>query len=99
MGLIIPRGVDSKFVYLMLVSPAFKAHLECLQDGANINNLKFSDIDQFEFPLPPLSVQREIVERLEKELGEAEKIKAAAEQALKAAENLRKAILKEAFEQ
>ena len=97
MGLIIPRGVDSKFVYLMLVSPAFKAHLECLQDGANINNLKFSDIDQFEFPLPPLSVQCEIVERLEKELGEAEKVAAGFRRIAEKAEAEFKAELDETF--
>ena len=36
--------------------------------------------------------------RLEKELGECEKLKVAAERGLRAAENLRKAILAEAFE-
>ena len=98
MGLLLPRGVDPKYLYLALTSQCFKKHVGQIQDGANINNLKFTDISDFKFPLPPLEVQRKIVERLEKELGEADALKAAAERVLKGADNLRKAILAEAFE-
>ncbi|MBR1920450.1 MAG: hypothetical protein IJ829_00445, partial [Kiritimatiellae bacterium] len=50
-------------------------------------------------PLPPLSVQRSIVARLEAAREMCDRLKAAAERGLRAAENLRKAILKEAFTQ
>jgi restriction endonuclease S subunit len=49
-------------------------------------------------PLPPLSVQKGIVAKLDAAKEMCEKLKAEAERGLKAAENLRKAILSEAFE-
>jgi restriction endonuclease S subunit len=49
--------------------------------------------------LPPLALQRSIVTHLDAARERCDKIKAEAEKGLKAAENLRKAILKEAFEQ
>ena len=52
----------------------------------------------FEFPLPPLSVQRAIVSRLDAARKRADGIAALARQAAEAAANLRKALLKEAFE-
>ncbi len=52
----------------------------------------------FEFPLPPLPVQRAIVSRLDAARKRADGIAALARQAAEAAANLRKALLKEAFE-
>jgi len=34
--------------------------------GSNINNLKLSDLEKFPIPLPPLDVQKEIVEEMER---------------------------------
>ena len=76
MGLLVPEGIDSSYLYLALRSAPFKECIRKLQDGANINNLKFSDFCDFPIPLPPLPVQREIVARLEKELGEADALAA-----------------------
>ena len=56
-------------------------------------------IKLIQIPLPPLTVQREIVARLEKELGEVDKVGATAERVIREAENMRKSILAEAFEQ
>ncbi len=52
----------------------------------------------FEFPLPPLPVQRAIVSRLDAARKRADGIASLARQAAEAAANLRKALLKEAFE-
>ncbi len=76
MGLLVPEGIDSSYLYLALRSAPFKECIRKLQDGANINNLKFSDFCDFPIPLPPLPVQREIVARLEKELGDADALAA-----------------------
>lgn len=54
-----------KFLYYILTSGLFKDFLMSLNDGTNINNLKFSDIENYEFPLPSLDEQREIVEKLD----------------------------------
>lgn len=99
MGLLVPNDIDQKYLYLALTSSQFKSRIKSLQDGANINNLKYIDIADFQFPLPPLPAQRAIVAKLDAAKERCEKLKAAAMRGHAAAENLRKAILAEAFEQ
>lgn len=59
-----------KFLYYVLTSGLFKDFLMSLNDGTNINNLKFSDIENYEIPLPSLEKQRDIVEKLDKAFAE-----------------------------
>ena len=59
----------------------------------------FVKLADFQFPLPSLPAQCAIVVKLEAAKERCEKLKAAAMRGLAAAENLRKAILAEAFEQ
>ena len=99
MGLLVPNDIDPKYLYLALTSSQFKSRIKSLQDGANINNLKYIDIADFQFPLPHLATQRAIIAKLDAAKDRCEKLKAAAMRGLAAAENLRKAILAEAFEQ
>jgi restriction endonuclease S subunit len=99
MGLLVPEGIDSSYLYFVLRSALFKECIRMLQDGANINNLKFADFCDFQIPLPSISVQRAIVAKLESAKLKCEKLKVVAERGLRAAENLRKSILAEAFEQ
>lgn len=54
-----------KFLYYVLTSQKFKQHLKSLEDGANINNLKFSQIEDYELLLPPLAEQERIVAKLD----------------------------------
>ena len=99
MGLLTPNdSINSRYLYWQLMSFEFKRHVTTLTDGTNINNLKFADIAQFTFPLPPLSVQREIVARLERELAVVEKIKKDFEALAETAKAEFKAELKEVFE-
>ena len=66
--------------------------------GAAQKNL---DMDQFPclpLPLPPLSVQREVVARLDAAKAKKQKLVAAAKRGRETAALMRKAILKEAFE-
>ena len=59
MGLIVPRkSVSARFVYYNLLLPAFLQTVLKEGRGANINNLKFSDIENFPIILPPLSLQQ-----------------------------------------
>jgi len=53
----------------------------------------------FIIPCPPIPAQRAIVAKLDSAKAKCAKLKAAAERGLLAAEDLRKAILAEAFEQ
>tara|TARA_Y100001970_G_C14168467_1_gene822719 strand:+ start:308 stop:1513 length:1206 start_codon:yes stop_codon:yes gene_type:complete len=56
---------SSKFLYLVLISRLFKNYLLSLGDGSDINNLKFSQIENFKFQLPPLPEQQRIVVKLD----------------------------------
>jgi type I restriction enzyme S subunit len=66
MGQITPtKDLLSKYLFYTLISPQFKDFLMSLNDGTNINNLKFSDIEDYKTLLPCLSEQKAIVEKLD----------------------------------
>lgn len=66
--------------------------------GVTIPRIYNGDIERTEIPLPTLSTQRAVVAKLDATKARCEKLKAAAEKGLQAAEKLRAAILAEAFE-
>ena len=89
MGLINPKQkLDSKFLFYLMTSDNYKKFINELSDGANINNLKFGDLGQFEIPLPPLPEQQRIVSILDECFAAIDKAKANAEQNLKNAKEL-----------
>lgn len=59
-----------KYLFYQLISPSFKKHLLNISDGTNINNLKFSDIENYLISLPSIETQNEIVEKLDKAFAE-----------------------------
>ena len=63
-----------KFLYYILTSQEFKRHLKSLQDGAGINNLKFSQIEDYELSLPPITVQQRIVANLDASFTEIDRV-------------------------
>ena len=66
MGLIVPhKTICSKYFYYNLLSPVFLSCILKNGKGANINNLKFTDIEQFQIPLPPLSLQQSFAQKIE----------------------------------
>lgn len=67
MGLIVPdyQQIDTKYLYRVLTSSLFRDLIDGLTDGTNINNLKFSLIENFKFELPSLEEQQRVVERLD----------------------------------
>ena len=52
------------FLFSMLISSSFKKYLLDVSGGTNINNLKFSQIKNYEFLLPPLHEQQAIADVL-----------------------------------
>ena len=65
MGLIRPNAeVSPKFIYYSCISSSYKHFLAGIGNGANITNLKFSDLQQYTLPIPPREEQERIVEEL-----------------------------------
>lgn len=97
MGLLTPNEaiIHPRYFYYALISPAYKMLIKGLSDGANINNLKFADLQSFEIPIPSLAEQERIVEILDREFERMDALKANAEQNLQHAKDLFQAALKQ----
>jgi len=67
MGLIIPNPmiVHPKYLYFYFCSPSFKRFLISIGNGANINNIKYSDIAKNVIAIPSLDVQKTIISELD----------------------------------
>jgi type I restriction enzyme, S subunit len=99
-GLLRPGpAIDPRFFGLWLRSGAFTKWRLSVARGANIQNLRFSEMAGIEIPLPPLAEQRRIVVILNEQLAAVEKARAAAEAQLEAAKSLPGAYLREVFPQ
>ncbi len=62
MGLVTPNDeIDGKFLYRCMTSKRYFDFIQELSDGININNLKFSQLSDFNIPVPPLPEQKRIV--------------------------------------
>lgn len=69
MGQIRPEPhIDSKFLFYVMTSQAYRDFIGGLSNGMNINNLKFSDLQAFSFSAPLLHEQRRIVSFIEEAL-------------------------------
>lgn len=65
MGLIIPK-TNARFLYLFMTSPFFRSHLQKITNGININNLKFSTLQDVFVPVPAADVRTKIVTELDR---------------------------------
>ena len=92
------KQVLAKYLCHMFALYAQNGTFSAKFSGTTIKHLTGEAIASVEFSLPPLSVQRAIVSRLDAARKRADSIAALARQAAEAAANLRKALLKEAFE-
>ena len=97
MGLLTPNEaiIHPRYFYYALISPAYKMLIKGLSDGANINNLKFADLQSFEIPIPSLAEQERIVEILDREFERIDALKANAERNLQHAKDLFQSTLKQ----
>jgi type I restriction enzyme S subunit len=65
-------AVNPKFLGYFFSSPEYRQFIREKSAGININNLKPSDFETLEIPLPPLPEQERIVARLEELLSDLE---------------------------
>ncbi len=89
MGQITPKPeMDGRYLFHVMTSPAYKDFIAALSDGANINNLKFSDLRNFQVALPLIAEQRRIVTLLDEAFADIATAKANAEKNLQNAREL-----------
>lgn len=74
MGLIVPSSeVSAKYVFYACQSSTYRSFLSQVGNGIGITNLRFSDLEKFEFPVPSLADQQRIVAELDLLSGIVEK--------------------------
>lgn len=89
MGLIVPSSeVSAKYVFYACQSSAYRTFLSKVGNGIGITNLRFSDLERFEFPVPSLADQQRIVAELDLLSGIVEKKNAQLNTLEKLAESL-----------
>ena len=91
--------INSDWLAYYILSPASQERLLTIASGSTVTHVNVCDIKRFEITLIPITDQRAIVAKLDAAKNRCEKLKAAALRGLAAAENMRKAILSEAFGQ
>ena len=92
------NALNGKFLQLYLTSQYFQGATENIQSNTTgLHNLDFDAYLNFDVPLPPLSEQKEIVARLERELAAVEKMKKGFEALAETAKAEFEAELKEVF--
>lgn len=95
MALLVPKpGVSGRYLFHSLKSPAYLDFIARLSDGANINNLKWSDLCQFSMPVPPLAEQERIVHILDEALDAIDTAQANSKSQLKHATELHSAFMR-----
>ena len=99
MGLLKPNeGLLPKYLKWLMRSDDYWAFIDDLSDGANINNLKFSQLSEFPIPLPPIEEQQRIVAVLDDAFEGLARARAHAEANLQNAKELFGSALHVAFQ-
>lgn len=88
MGLIVPKGVSAKYIYYVCCSSLYREFLSSIGNGIGITNLRFSDLNNFTFPISDLKQQQNIVSELDLLSGVIEKQKAQLEELDKLAQSI-----------
>ena len=97
--LINPNFISSHFLHLFLESHEARLYIEQVaKSTSGVNNINSDEIKKLPVPWCDLTLQKKIVENIEKELSIYEKINSYISSSLQQAEALRQSILKQAFE-
>ena len=92
------NGMLKDFLYYILISSDFTDYAIKHSDRAGMPKLNRKALFVYEFPLPPLSVQKEIVARLDKLSENVKRLEANYKQIIANCDELKKSILKKTFE-
>lgn len=90
--------VSSDYLYYALQEKKFSDYLIDQQTGSGVPHISGKQILNFQIPLPPLSVQKEIVVRLDKLSENVKRLEANYKQIIANCDELKKSILKKTFE-
>lgn len=91
-------NVELKYVFYYLLTPYVNNSFKDLMVGFNSPSITNEQFEKSLFPLPPLSEQKSIVEKIEKQLAKTKKLKEHILDNQQATEQLLKALLHQAFE-
>ncbi|GAB4044117.1 restriction endonuclease subunit S [Spirosoma litoris] len=92
------HSINVEFFYHFLHLSSFNGYLAQHFTGTTIKHLTGREFAKFEFPVPDIHTQTQIVTEIEARLSEADSMETTIRQELARAENLRQSILKQAFE-
>lgn len=92
------NGMLKDFLYYILIASDFTDYAIKHSDRAGMPKLNRKALFVYEFPLPPLSVQKEIVARLDKLSENVKRLEANYKQIIANCDELKKSILKKTFE-
>ena len=90
-------GISDRFLAFRLQTDRYYEWRDNQARGVNIQNLNFSTLGEFEFPLPPLAEQKRIADLLDRQTAAAAKAVRAAEDELREIRALPAVLLRQAF--
>lgn len=91
------NSLIDKFFFYSLITPRFKEYIKSLSDGANINNLKARDIENYTIPIPPLLEQERIVSLLDGFSAKIQSLQSNFDTTVTLCNDLKQSILKDIF--
>lgn len=91
------EGTDKNYIKYVLSSPYFLKYAHKEATGATIKNVSLKTMREFIVPLPSLTQQQVIVQKLDALSDETKKLKAIYEQKIKDLDELKKSVLHKAF--
>lgn len=94
----VPNEQYSSVDFIYYVILYFRTELQKISKGAAQDNLNLAKLESMNFPLPPLSVQKEIVARLDKFSENVKRLEANYKQIIANCDELKKTILKQTFQ-
>ncbi len=98
MGILVPaKRVLPKYLFYLTRSDIYRDFIDALSDGMNINNLKWSQLSQFQVPLPPLPEQQRIATFLDKLSAEKQTLVDIYKTKIRSLAELKQSMLHQAF--
>jgi type I restriction enzyme S subunit len=92
-----PCGVSPSFAFIVFKSRWFRTFVDGLNTGSLIQHMFTSQLENFPFPLPPVTIQHRIVAEVDRRLSIIREVEAEVDANLKRAQALRQAVLAREF--